>query len=70
LVGGPLVFAFSVAKMFGLYEQMSVWAALAVIPIFTWEVSLAIRLIVKGFRSSPATVEPAATATSELLSPA
>ncbi|WP_411699151.1 DUF4386 domain-containing protein [Conyzicola sp.] len=50
LVGGPLVFAFNVVKMFGFSEQLMPWAALAVVPIFAWELLLAGYLIVKGFR--------------------
>ncbi len=50
LVGGPLVFAYNAAMMFGLTNQIQAWAAILVIPIFTWEVSLALRLIVKGFK--------------------
>lgn len=52
LVGGPLIFVLSAAKMFGIVEQFSVWAGIAVIPIFAWELTLAIRLIVRGFHSS------------------
>jgi len=55
LIGGPLVFASGAAQMFGLYEQVSVWAAIAALPIFAWEVSLALYLILKGFRPSAAT---------------
>jgi hypothetical protein len=47
-----LVFAFNAAKMFGISEQVLSWAAIAVIPIFAWEVTLAIRLIGKGFNLS------------------
>ena len=50
LVGGPLVFAFNVVKMFGFSEQMMPWAGLAVVPIFSWELCLAFYLIVNGFR--------------------
>ena len=50
LVGGPLVFAFNVVKLFGFSEQMMPWAGLAVVPIFSWELCLAFYLIVKGFR--------------------
>jgi hypothetical protein len=38
--------------MFGLYEQVSVWGAVLTIPIFAWELSLAFRLIIKGFNES------------------
>ena len=55
LIGGPLVFASGAAQMFGLYEQVSVWAAIAALPIFAWEVSLALYLILRGFRPSAAT---------------
>jgi hypothetical protein len=34
LVGGPLVFASGAAQMFGIYEQISVWAAIAAVPVF------------------------------------
>ncbi|WP_200207641.1 DUF4386 domain-containing protein [Micromonospora coerulea] len=51
LVGGPLVFASGTAQMFGIYQQISVWAAIAAIPVFAWELCLALYLILKGFRS-------------------
>jgi len=68
LVGGPLIFVITVAKMFGMFEPMSAWLGIAVIPIFAWEVTLAIRLITKGFKSSEPASEPALTATNEVLS--
>ena len=52
LVGGPLVFAYNAALMFGASGQTLSWAAIGVIPIFAWEVTLALRLIVKGFNPS------------------
>jgi hypothetical protein len=55
LIGGPLVFASGAAVMFGVYEQISVWAALAAVPVFAWEICLAIHLVAKGFRPVPAT---------------
>jgi hypothetical protein len=68
LVGGPLVFASGAAQMFGIYEQISVWAALAAIPVFAWELTLAIWLIAKGFNPSAIASESAKTATNELPS--
>ncbi len=59
LVGGPLVFAYNTAWMFGLSEQIPPWAAILVVPIFAWELSLAIRLITKGFNDSVAATESA-----------
>ena len=70
LVGGPLVFAYNAAQMFGISAQIASWAVIGVIPIFAWEVSLAIRLIVKGFKPSAIASEPTTTTTAELLSAA
>jgi hypothetical protein len=52
LVGGPLAVASATATLFGLYDQVSVWAAIAIIPEFIWELSLGIWLTVKGFNPS------------------
>jgi hypothetical protein len=53
LVGGPLIFASGTLEMFGLYQQISVWGSIGAVPVFAWEMSLAIWLIVKGFKQSP-----------------
>lgn len=63
LVGAPLVFAHHTAQMFGASEQILSWAAIGVIPIFAWEVTLALRLITKGFNCR-SRVRSAATAPS------
>jgi uncharacterized protein DUF4386 len=55
LVGGPLVFVSAIATLFGVYPQVSPIAALLALPVFAWEVSLALWLIVKGFRPSALT---------------
>ena len=60
LVGGPLVFLSSTAVLFGLYEQVSGTAGLFAFPVFIWEMSLAVHLIVRGFTPSP--TDPAAPA--------
>lgn len=49
MIGGPLVFAANVASMFGVPRSD---VGVLVVPIFAWEVSLAIFLITKGFRSA------------------
>ncbi|MER5777451.1 DUF4386 domain-containing protein [Streptomyces sp. NPDC002039] len=49
LVGGPLICASAVAVMFGAYEQVSVTGSALAVPVFAWEVVLAVRLIAKGF---------------------
>ena len=60
LVGGPLIFVSGTAEMFGLYPQISVWGSIGAIPVFAWEMSLAVWLIVKGFKPSliTAAIEP------------
>ncbi|WP_415854534.1 DUF4386 domain-containing protein [Sinomonas sp. G460-2] len=62
LAGGPLVFASGLAQMFGLLPQASPIAALAAIPVFAWEVSLALFLVIRGFREPAAGQERAAAA--------
>lgn len=52
LIGGPVIFASGTAEMFGLYAQLSVSGSIAAIPVFVWEMSLAVWLIVKGFKPS------------------
>ena len=51
LVGGPLIFLSSIAILFGAYEQTDGIAFLFSIPEIIWELSLAIVLTFKGFRS-------------------
>ncbi|MGW7198174.1 DUF4386 domain-containing protein [Streptomyces chryseus] len=53
LAGGTLICASATAVLFGVYEQLSVAGSLAAIPVFAWEVSLAVWLIAKGFKPSP-----------------
>jgi uncharacterized protein DUF4386 len=53
LIGGPLVFVSGTAEMFGLYQQISVWGSIGALPVFAWEMSLAVWMIVKGFQPSP-----------------
>lgn len=66
LIGAPLLIAACIATMFGLIGQLSVWAALAALPVAVWELSLGLWLVVKGFRPSPLT----ATGVPETGSPA
>jgi hypothetical protein len=55
LIGGPLLIVAFVAVLFGVFEQVSLPAAIATIPEFLWELSLGIYLVVKGFQPSPIT---------------
>jgi hypothetical protein len=67
LIGGPLLIASAIATMFGVNQQISVWSAIAVAPIFFWELSLGVWLTVKGFNTTSTVLpelqtEPAALA--------
>ena len=55
LIGGPLLIVAFVAVLFGVFEQVSLPAAIATIPEFLWELSLGIYLVVKGFLPTPIT---------------
>jgi len=52
VVGGPLIFASSIAVLFGAYEQDGAHLIFSV-PEIVFEASFAIYLIVRGFRPSP-----------------
>ena len=52
VIGGPLIFASSIAVLFGAYEQDGLHALFSV-PEGAFEAAFAIYLIVKGFRPSP-----------------
>ena len=52
LVGAPLLFASSLATMFGGHAQTSSTAMLFALPIAAWEFSLGVYMTVKGFKPS------------------
>jgi hypothetical protein len=62
LIGGVLLLADVTAIFFGSYGFGSPWHVIAAAPIFVWELSLGVWLVVKGFRPSPitTTIVPAA----------
>ena len=51
LLGGTLVVISGTAMLFGLYELTSAWPVIMAAPVFAWEVSFAIWLIAKGFKT-------------------
>ena len=55
LIGAPLILAAGTATLLGVNEQVSVWSGIATAPIFVWELSLGVWLVVKGFTPSPIT---------------
>jgi hypothetical protein len=57
-VGAPLLLASDVAVFFGAYANVSAFALLAAVPVATFEFSLGVYLIVKGFKPSPITARP------------
>lgn len=53
LIGGPLLIASAIGQVLGINEQYSAWSAIAVAPIFLWELTLGLWLVFKGFKPSP-----------------
>ncbi len=54
LIGAPLLLAVTIATIFGLTDHGSLWW-LVVAPIFMWELSLGVYLVIKGFKPAPIT---------------
>ncbi|MDF9811211.1 DUF4386 domain-containing protein [Streptomyces sp. SPB162] len=50
IVAGPLILGSAVLVVFGVYEQLSVWGAACALPVFLYEMSLAVWLVARGFR--------------------
>ncbi|MFJ9773987.1 DUF4386 domain-containing protein [Kitasatospora sp. NPDC101157] len=61
LIGGPLIFASAIAELFGLYQQVSGVGSLTAIPVFAWELTLAIWLIARGFKPSAGAMDATTT---------
>src|SRR6266704_3491144 len=64
LIGAPLLITATIATLFGLNEQVSVWSAISTLPVAGWELSLGVWLVVKGFKPSPITAGMVAAGTS------
>ena len=52
LIGGPLIFLSALLVMFGLYTQISILGVIAALPVFFYEMSLALWLIFKGLNTN------------------
>ena len=70
LIGGSLIFASGTAVLFGAYEDLSIPGVVAAAPVFAWEVSVAIWMIVKGFRPSPVLTGATPPAATRAVAPA
>jgi hypothetical protein len=55
LIGAPLLIASAITTLFRSNDPVTVLAAIATAPIFVWELSLGVWLVVKGFKPSPIT---------------
>jgi hypothetical protein len=55
LIGAPLLIASAAVTLFRGNDPITVLAAIATAPIFLWELSLGVWLVVKGFKPSPIT---------------
>jgi hypothetical protein len=60
LIGAPLLIASATTALFRGDHPVTVLAAIATAPIFVWELSLGLWLVVKGFKPSPVTTGMAA----------
>ena len=52
MIGGPMIFMCAILVTFGLFPQLSLWGGLLAMPVFVYEMSLAIRLLTKGFNET------------------
>jgi hypothetical protein len=70
LIGAPLFTSWIIGYILGVTDGGSAWHAIAVAPIFIWELALGLWMTFKGFRKdSPLMVEIAAEAASPNGSP-
>jgi hypothetical protein len=65
LIGAPLFTSWIIGYIFNITDGGSAWHAIAVAPIFFWELSLGLWMTFKGFRKeAPLMIDAAAEATS------
>ncbi len=68
LIGAPLLLLSSTATLFGAWDQVSSISMLMALPIATWEFSIGVYMIVKGFRT-PAAPETEAPIMAQAAAP-
>ena len=69
LIGAPLMISSALGQVVGINEEYSVWSAIALVPIFLWELTLGLWLVFKGFKPSAPIMLDAATAEAGRLDP-
>jgi hypothetical protein len=67
LIGAVAVFVAALLELFGVIEQVSAWGAVLALPVAAYEITLAVYLIVKGFKLSAITNESAKTESNERI---
>jgi hypothetical protein len=69
LIGAPLFTSWIIGYIFGITEGGSAWHAIAVFPIFFWELFLGLWMTFKGFRKeAPLMIEAAVEAAGSVVS--
>jgi hypothetical protein len=53
LIGAPLLLMATTTTIFGVNDQLSLLSGIGTAPIFVWELSLGLWLVLKGFKPSP-----------------
>ena len=62
LIGAPLMISSALGQVVGINSEYSAWSAIALVPIFLWELTLGLWLVFKGFKpSAPIMVDAGAT---------
>ena len=66
MVGAVSVFTAAILEMFGVIEQVSLWGGLLALPVALFEMSLAVYLLVKGFKSTATIFQESKTGSASL----
>ena len=67
LIGAPLMISSALGQVVGINSEYSPWSAIALVPIFLWELTLGLWLVFKGFKASaPIMVDAAAAEVGQL----
>ena len=62
LIGAPLMISSALGQVVGINSEYSAWSAIALVPIFLWELTLGLWLVFKGFKASAPIMVGAAAA--------